>query len=99
MRSDSTLASFLIAALAGNFGGILPPAPLSSLVSAAPRRGRSRTPFGNCRRFYGGARVNIDTNTVAGIPGSKLARKAAEGRIGRQGGRALSAASRVLCAR
>lgn len=98
--------SGFMAAAAAAILGVTAGGPAVDLVQAAgagalyqaPRRGRSRMPFGNTYKPLGrrGPAFNRDTGTEAGVPGSKLARKAAEGRLGVFTGRAKSAAHRAL---
>lgn len=72
------------AAMLPNFADVATQAPD---LGAKHRRSRSRIPFSNTRRAGWGKWgnpivVNRDTGTRAGVPGSKLARKAAERRLG-----------------
>lgn len=100
----STASAFLAAAgaAAAAFGSTsaLDPLAMAAAATAATdqytskrRLSRDRTPWGNTVKF-GGVRYHNGTAIVAGVPGSKLARKAAEGRLGTISGRRSSAVSR-----
>ena len=89
-------SAIALAALAGSGVHDLPvPA---AMPYSGPSRGRSRTPWGNTYQPDGryGRTINRDTGTIAGVPGSKLARKAAEGRVGVYTGKAKAASHRAL---
>ncbi len=95
----STASAFLAAAgaAAAAFGSTSALDPLAMAAAASPdqytgkrRPSRSRDPWSNTVKF-GGVRYHNGTAIVAGVPGSKLARKAAEGRLGTYSGRRSSA--------
>lgn len=82
-------SSFLASLLAG-IGLVGMPTNMNVMPDSNARgptrsRHRSRIPFGNTfTQGYGSQRIriNLDTGTRAGVPGSKLVRKAAENRLG-----------------
>lgn len=79
--------SSLLAAITAAIGLIAMPTNMQAMPDRnglEPTRGRSRSriPFGNTFNGGLGNRFNRDTGTRAGIPGSKLVRKAAENRLG-----------------
>lgn len=91
LKTKAALAMGMLAAMAGNFAGILPPLPIANNPASpeARRRGnnratpRLRQPNSERTEAWHGGHVRSDNERLPhGVPGAKLARKAAEGRLG-----------------